>query len=68
MGALPKRRISTGRKGRRRTAIKLKLPGLVACANCGQPKKSHQVCPSCGYYKGKEVVKIKTKKGKKKEK
>ncbi|MBU3957064.1 50S ribosomal protein L32 [Patescibacteria group bacterium] len=65
MGALPKRRISTGRKGRRRTAIRLRVPKLVACPNCGQLKKSHQVCPLCGYYKGKEVVKIKIKKGKK---
>ncbi|KPJ70676.1 50S ribosomal protein L32 [Microgenomates bacterium DG_75] len=68
MGALPKRRISTGRKGRRRATRKLKVPKLVPCANCGQPKKPHQACPYCGYYKGREMVKIKIKKGKKKEK
>jgi len=68
MGALPKRRISTGRKGRRRTAIKLKVPGLVVCPNCSQLKKPHQACSACGYYKGKEAVKPKIKKGKKKEK
>jgi large subunit ribosomal protein L32 len=65
MGALPKRRISTARKGKRRAAIKLKRSPLIKCPNCGQPKKSHQVCPVCGYYKGKEVVKPKVKKGKK---
>lgn len=65
MGALPKRKISKGRKGRRRAAIKFKIPNLVACPNCGKPKKSHQICPSCGYYKGEEIIKIKIKKGKK---
>jgi len=64
MGALPKRRISTGRKGRRRSAIKLKLPTLVPCPDCGQPKKSHVACPNCGAYKGKEIAKQKTKKSK----
>lgn len=66
MGALPKRKISTGRKGRRRAVIRLKKPNLVTCPNCGQLKKPHQACPSCGFYKGKEVVKVKIKKGKKK--
>ncbi|HUV43025.1 MAG TPA: 50S ribosomal protein L32 [Patescibacteria group bacterium] len=65
MGALPKRRISTARKGKRRAAIKLKRSQLINCPNCSQPKKPHQVCPACGYYKGKEVVKPKVKKGKK---
>jgi len=65
MGALPKRRISTGRKGRRRSAIKLKLPALVPCPDCGQPKRPHVVCPNCGAYKGKEIAKQKTKKDKK---
>ncbi len=68
MGALPKRKISTRRKGKRRATKNQPVPKLVTCSNCGQQKKSHQVCPSCGYYKGKEVVKPKVKKGKKKEK
>jgi len=68
MGALPKRKISTGRKGRRRSAIKLKLPTLVPCPHCGQPKQPHLACQNCGYYKEEERVKQKTKKGKKKEK
>jgi len=65
MGALPKRRISTARKGKRRAAIRLGTPQFISCPNCSQPKKPHQVCSSCGYYKGKEVVKPKVKKGKK---
>lgn len=65
MGAVPKRRISTGRKGRRRSAIKLNLPALISCPNCEQIKRPHSVCPSCGFYKGKMVTKTKAKKDKK---
>ncbi len=34
---------------------------LTVCKNCWKKKLSHQVCPYCGYYKGKQVVTIKTK-------
>jgi len=53
MGALPKRKHSTQRKGKRRAAIKLKRPTLVPCPNCGELKKPHQTCPACGKYKKK---------------
>lgn len=65
MGALPKRRISSMRQGKRRAAIELTLPNLIPCPNCGQLKASHVVCPKCGFYKGKEAIKIKVKKEKK---
>ncbi|MFC1727217.1 50S ribosomal protein L32 [Patescibacteria group bacterium] len=65
MGALPKRRISTGRKGRRRSAINLKKPRLNSCPNCGQPKALHQACSHCSYYKGKSIISKKDKKGSK---
>ncbi|MCX6823176.1 MAG: 50S ribosomal protein L32 [candidate division SR1 bacterium] len=34
---------------------------LGKCANCGAQKLSHRVCPVCGYYKGKQVITIKSK-------
>ncbi|PIS09667.1 50S ribosomal protein L32 [Candidatus Beckwithbacteria bacterium CG10_big_fil_rev_8_21_14_0_10_34_10] len=48
MGALPKRRISTRRKGKRRANIKVKLKLLSSCSRCGNKKVYRQVCPSCG--------------------
>ena len=65
MTALPKRRHSTQRKGKRRAAIKIKPLPLYACPNCGQSKQSHQVCPNCGYYKGKLVINFEKRKEKK---
>jgi large subunit ribosomal protein L32 len=66
--AVPKRKHSTGRKGRRRAAIRLDLPALVACPHCGQKKFSHVACPHCGQYKKAQVIKKKEPKKKKRSK
>ena len=59
--AVPKKKTSKTRKGTRRAHLALKPPILSPCSHCKKPLKSHQACPNCGYYKGKEVIKIKTK-------
>ncbi|MBN1374044.1 50S ribosomal protein L32 [Candidatus Dojkabacteria bacterium] len=51
MTPLPKRRISTNRKGRRRAHDKLKKINFVLCPKCNAPKLPHQKCPRCGFYK-----------------
>jgi large subunit ribosomal protein L32 len=28
------------------------------CTSCFEPKPSHQVCPHCGSYKGRQVVEV----------
>ena len=38
-------------------SARLPSPGYVACPQCHEPKMPHHVCPECGYYDGKEVVK-----------
>jgi large subunit ribosomal protein L32 len=32
-------------------------PNLVECPQCHEMKMPHRICPACGYYDGKEVVK-----------
>jgi large subunit ribosomal protein L32 len=56
--AVPKRKVSRARRDKRRSSVwKLDMPGLVKCPQCGELILPHRVCGSCGYYKGKEVVK-----------
>lgn len=55
--AVPKRKVSKSKKNSRRAHWKLDLPGMVKCPNCQEFKMPHRVCESCGYYKGREVVK-----------
>ncbi|MFM8593189.1 MAG: 50S ribosomal protein L32 [Chloroflexota bacterium] len=58
MGALPKQRISRHRQGNRRRHHWLAVPNLTACTACGEKKLPHHVCPSCGYYRGRQVIEI----------
>lgn len=56
MPPLPKRKISKGRRDRRRAHDALKARNLVLCPNCGEMRLPHTVCPNCGHYKGREVI------------
>jgi large subunit ribosomal protein L32 len=29
---------------------------LTECPQCHKPRLPHTVCPSCGYYKGEEII------------
>ncbi|OGG01830.1 50S ribosomal protein L32 [Candidatus Gottesmanbacteria bacterium RBG_16_52_11] len=65
MTPLPKRRHSTRRGGKRKASIRQKLTGLVPCKNCSSMIRPHRICPNCGFYNGKEILKPKTPKAKK---
>ncbi len=54
---LPKRRHSNARTRKRRAHDALALPPLAVCPRCREKMLPHRVCPSCGYYRGREVVK-----------
>ncbi|MEJ2720927.1 MAG: 50S ribosomal protein L32 [bacterium] len=56
--AVPKRKSSKARKNKRRANWKLKSPNLTRCSHCHQFKAPHSVCSNCGYYGGREVIKI----------
>ncbi|MEA2020740.1 MAG: 50S ribosomal protein L32 [Patescibacteria group bacterium] len=56
MAAVPKERISIGRKNRRRSQQKLRATMDVACPNCGKERLPHRVCLNCGYYRGRKVL------------
>jgi large subunit ribosomal protein L32 len=55
--AVPKRRTSPSNRNKRRANHdKVTAPNLVPCPNCGEMSIPHRICPSCGHYKGREVV------------
>jgi large subunit ribosomal protein L32 len=58
VGALPKQRISRHRQGNRRRHDFIAPVHLVGCRNCGEMKRPHHVCPSCGFYRGRQVIVI----------
>jgi len=58
MTPLPKRKLSKGRRDRRRAHDALTEKNLSTCSNCGEFKLPHTVCPKCGFYKGREVVSV----------
>ncbi len=62
--ANPKKRHTSAKRDRRRSQWKLILPSLSKCPQCGQPKRPHRVCSSCGFY-GKELIVPKKEKKKK---
>ncbi|MBM3451153.1 MAG: 50S ribosomal protein L32 [Armatimonadetes bacterium] len=49
------RRHSHSRVARRRAGFKAASPALIPCPRCKTMILSHRVCPSCGYYNGREI-------------
>jgi large subunit ribosomal protein L32 len=60
---VPKRRVSHARQGDRRSHHALTMPDLEPCPHCREMKQVHFACPSCGWYGGKETVRIKPRGG-----
>ncbi|MFC1920877.1 50S ribosomal protein L32 [Chloroflexota bacterium] len=64
MGALPKRKIAKARRGERRSHLKTTPLSTINCPQCNSPVLPHHACPTCGSYKGRDVIKIKSPKPK----
>jgi large subunit ribosomal protein L32 len=58
MTPLPKRKYAKSRQRERRAHLKAEMPSTVICPQCHNAKLSHRACPSCGYYNGREAVKV----------
>jgi len=60
---VPKQRHNTARKGRRRAGQLNKIAKITKvqpaiCSNCEAKILPHRACPKCGFYKGREIIKI----------
>jgi large subunit ribosomal protein L32 len=66
--ANPKKKTTRSRKGNRYSKIKMHFRNsqgeLIHCGHCNRLIRAHHVCPYCGYYDGKLVVKQEQKKEK----
>ena len=56
--AVPRAKTSKARTRRRRGVnMHLVAPQMVECANCGNLVLQHHVCPKCGFYRRRQVIK-----------
>jgi large subunit ribosomal protein L32 len=55
---VPKRKMSKMKKRLRKAANRYEGVQATYCTVCAKPSKPHCVCPSCGIYKGKQVVTV----------
>ena len=54
--AVQKSRVTPSRRGQRRSHDALTAGNPNECPSCGELKRPHHVCPSCGHYADREVV------------
>ncbi len=52
----PKKKTTRSRRDMRRSHDAVTAPTVMNCPNCESLKLPHRVCPSCGYYDGREIV------------
>jgi large subunit ribosomal protein L32 len=52
----PKRRHSKARRDKRRAHDALEHPAMSTCPSCGEVKLPHRACPSCGTYRGRQII------------
>ncbi len=53
--AVPKKKTSKSKKNTRRSHHKVDKPTVITC-ECGNPSLPHRICPSCGQYAGKQML------------
>lgn len=56
--AVPKRKKSKSKVRMRKHSHKKSYVEARPCPECGAPQQSHRVCPSCGQYKGRQVITV----------
>ena len=58
--AVPKKKTSHARKGKRRAHWNLASPTVSRCSHCGAVCRPHRVCRKCGHYGDREVMVVET--------
>jgi len=53
---VPKRQVSRARRDKRQSCKFIRPKPFTLCGQCAAPVNSHQLCRSCGFYKGRKVL------------
>lgn len=61
MAGQPKKKISHANQGMRRSHLALAAVGLGPCPQCRALIRPHQACPKCGTFRGRQVIRIRSK-------
>ncbi len=54
--AVPQNKITRSKRNMRRAHDALEAANPAECPECGELKRPHHVCPSCGHYAEREVI------------
>ena len=54
--AVQQNKVSKSRRNKRRAHDRLVAANPNECSNCGEFKRPHHICASCGHYAGREVI------------
>ena len=54
--AVQQNKVTRSRRNMRRAHDALVAANPNECPSCGELKRPHHVCPSCGFYAGREVI------------
>jgi large subunit ribosomal protein L32 len=55
----PKKKLSKRKTRTRKAAnMKLAMPARSICPRCDAVKQPHVVCPSCGWYRNRQVIQV----------
>lgn len=57
---LPSKRRTKQQKRERSSHFALVEVNLTACSHCKRKILPHRICPHCGYYRGREILKLGT--------
>lgn len=63
MPAVPKKKLTRRRRDNRRAHIRIQPPALVICPQCREYRRAHHVCPHCGTYRGRQVLRVREETG-----
>ncbi|MFP6759751.1 MAG: 50S ribosomal protein L32 [Alphaproteobacteria bacterium] len=54
--AVPKKKVTRSKRDSRRAHDALHTAPPTECPNCGELRRPHHICGSCGHYRDREVV------------